>query len=102
MNGIDHCDSNIAKGDCAALVKADDRHSFAFLKPAHQIILANQGNVQLFRQAHHICHMIKMRMRQEDMRGTCHSCLMLIFWKNRISREPGINQKCLIGNFNAK
>jgi hypothetical protein len=46
--------------------------------------------------------MIKMRMRQEDMRGTCDSCLMLIFWKNRISREPGINQQCLISNFNAK
>ena len=37
------------------------------------------------RQAHHIRHVIKMHMRQEDMRGTCHGCLMLIFWKNRIS-----------------
>ena len=25
MNGVDHRDSNVAKGDCAPLVKADDR-----------------------------------------------------------------------------
>ena len=102
MRGGNHGKPDIAEHHRAALVEPDGLDFFVLLPVTHQIILANYRNPQSARERKHVAYMVKMGMRQYQMRAARDRVIVTFLGEGRIAGKPGIDQENLIPDLDSE
>ena len=57
---------------------------------------------EVFGKAKHVCHVIKMRVGQQDMRGPLGGGIMLAVVQHRVAGKPRVDEEGGLARFQTK